>query len=142
MTRAAPPALFFYGVLRPDLASGRMAQLVALLAPGAPASVAGNLYAVPDPNGHFPVMVAGAGRVHGTLLPRGSRFGPAELAELDRFEGPDYARRRVSVRTADRRRHPADAYVWARPLARGFIAIPHGDFARYLAETGAPPLPG
>ena len=142
MTSALPPALFFYGVLRPDLASGRMAELVALLGPGVPASVAGNLFAVADEGGHYPVMVAGPGRVHGTLMAPGPRFGPAELAELDRFEGSDYARVPILARTGDGSEHPADAYLWTGALAPGLVPIAHGDFARYLAESGAAPLPG
>lgn len=137
-----PPALFFYGVLRPDLASGRMAELVALLGPGASASVAGSLYAVADLAGHYPVMVAGRDRVHGTLLPLGPAFSTAELAELDRFEGADYQRRPLLARTADSIEHPAEAYVWDHPITPALVAILHGDFARYLVETGAPPLPG
>ena len=142
MTGALPPALFFYGVLRPDLASGRMAELVALLGPGVAASVAGNLYAVADPGGHYPVMVAGPGRVHGTLLSLGPAFGPADLAEFDRFEGADYQREAVRACTGNSGEHPANAYLWNRPLMPGLVPIPHGDFARYLAETGAPPLTG
>jgi len=137
-----PPALFFYGVLRPDLASGRMAELVALLGPAVPASVAGVLFAVSGEGGHYPAMVAGPGRVHGTLLPLGPAFGPVHLAELDRFEGSDYQRCPVLARGGDGSARPADAYLWRRPLAPDLVAIPHGDFARYLAETAATPLPG
>ena len=86
-----PGALFFYGVLRPGLASGRMAELIALLGAARPATVPGQLYAVPDARGHYPVMVAAAGeeRVHGAILIRGSRFAATKLAELDAFEGFD-----------------------------------------------------
>lgn len=137
-----PPALFFYGVLRPDLASGRMAELVALLGPAIPASVAGSLFAVADADGHYPAMVAGPGRVRGTLLRLGPAFDHGELAELDAFEGPAYRRVSVVVRLGDGSEEAADAYLWCRPTAPDLIAIPHGDFARYLAETGASPLPG
>lgn len=137
-----PSALFFYGVLRPDLASGRMAELVALLGPAVPASVEGDLFAVASADGHYPVMVAGPGRVHGTLLPLRSGFSPAHLAELDRFEGDDYRRCPVRALLADGSESTADSYLWCRPVAPDLIAIPHGDFARYLAESGATPLPG
>ena len=100
------------------------------------------MFAVADQQGHYPVMVAGSGRVHGSLLPLGHDFSPAALAELDRFEGSDYQREPIRARTADGCEHPADAYLWTLPLTPGLVPIPHGDFARYLIETGAPPLPG
>ncbi len=137
-----PQALFFYGVLRPDLASGRMAELVALLGPAVPASVEGTLFAVASADGHYPVMVAGPGRVPGTLLPLGSGFSAEHMAELDRFEGDDYWRCPVRAQLADASESTADAYLWCRPVTPALIAIPHGDFARYLAESGATPLPG
>lgn len=152
MTIETPRALFFYGVLLPGLASGRMGELVALLGDAAPATVAGRLFAVPDPRGHFPVMLEAAGndRVSGAVLVPGPRFGAAELAELDAFEGfdparpeqSDYVRRGLSATLVDGRTVPADVYWWNRPVGTDFVPIAHGDFARYLAETGLPPLPG
>ena len=147
-----PDALFFYGVLRPGLASGRMAGLIALLGQARPATISGKLYAVPDPRGHYPVMIAaGAGeRVHGTVLIPGPRFGAAELAEFDAFEGfepgnpdgSDYLRRTLVATSSDGSAVDADAYHWNRAVGGDSILIAHGDFARYLAESGARPLPG
>ena len=147
-----PDALFFYGVLRPGLASGRMAGLIALLGQARPATISGKLYAVPDPRGHYPVMIAaGAGeRVHGTVLFPGPRFGAAELAEFDAFEGfepgnpdgSDYLRRTLVATSSDGSAVDADAYHWNRAVGGDSILIAHGDFARYLAESGARPLPG
>ena len=147
-----PQALFFYGVLLPGLVSGRMGELVARLGEALPATVAGCLFAVPDPRGHFPVMLEAAGesRVSGAVLVPDPRFGAAELAELDAFEGfdparpgqSDYVRRGLSARLGDGGTVSADAYCWNRPVGANFVPIPHGDFARYLAETGVPPLPG
>ena len=134
-------ALFFYGVLMPELATGRMAELVALLEPGQVATVAGKLFAIADPDGHHPAMVAGEGAVHGRLHQLGEQFGAAELAEMDAYEGGDYARRPVEVRRADGTLVSAEAYVWTGPTT-GLTTIEHGDFARYLAESGAPMLPG
>ncbi len=133
--------LFFYGVLMPELATGRMAELVALLEPGCPASVAGGLYAIADPEGHHPAMVAGAGQVLGRLHMQGPQFGAAELAELDVYEGAAYARLPVEARLADGALVQCEAYLWTQETA-DLALIPHGDFARYLAETGAPALPG
>ena len=147
-----PRALFFYGVLLPGLASGRMGELVALLGEAFPATVAGRLFAVPDPRGHFPVMLeaAGEGRVSGAILVPGPRFGAAELAELDAFEGfdparpgqSDYVRQGLSAALGDGSMVSADGYWWNSPVGADFVPIAHGDFARYLAETGLPPLPG
>jgi gamma-glutamylcyclotransferase (GGCT)/AIG2-like uncharacterized protein YtfP len=133
--------LFFYGVLMPELATGRMAELVALLAPGQAASVAGDLYAIADPEGHHPAMVAGAGRVFGRLHQLGERFGAAELAELDAYEGSAYARLPVTAQLSDGSIVAAEAYLWLSST-HDLAPILHGDFARYLAETGAPALPG
>ena len=147
-----PDALFFYGVLRPELASGRMAELVALLGDPRPATVAGRLYAVPDARGHYPVMIAGedGGRVRGIIMQLGAMFGGDALAELDAFEGfdpaahdsSDYIRHSVRAELADGTPLAADAYWWNRAVAADFIPIAHGDFARYLAESGARTLPG
>ena len=144
--------LFFYGVLMPGLVSGRMAELVALLGPPRSASVSGRLFAVPDPRGHYPVMVAAAGteRVSGAVLAPGPLFGSCDLAELDAFEGfdpadpigSDYVRESLHATLADGLTFGTDAYRWNRAIAADFIPIPHGDFARYLAVSGATPLPG
>ena len=133
--------LFFYGVLMPELATGRMSELVALLEPGRPATATGRLFAIADPLGHHPAMVEGEGAVHGRLHRLGPRFGAAELAEMDAYEGTDYARRAIVARLEDGSAVPCEAFLWLGPTA-GLAPIPHGDFARYLAESGAPPLPG
>ena len=143
--------LFFYGVLMSGLASGRMAELVALLEPGLAGTTRGRLYAVPDRRGHYPLLVADpAGEpVHGVVHRPGPAFNAAALAELDRFEGylPDdpagsaYLRRPVEV-SLDGTMVSCDAYLAHRSRPPGTIPVPHGDFLRYLAETGAAPLPG
>lgn len=134
-------ALFFYGVLMPELATGRMAELVALLEPGQPATAQGELFAIADPAGHHPAMIAGARAVHGRLHRAGPSFGAAELAEMDAYEGADYARRAVEVTLAGGEVAMAEAYVWTGSVT-ALAPIPHSDFARYLAESGAPVLPG
>ena len=133
--------LFFYGVLMPELATGRMAELVSLLEPGLPATANGRLFAIADPLGHHPAMVEGEGAVHGRLHQLGPHFGAAELAEMDAYEGADYARRAIVARLEDGSAVSCEAYLWLGPTT-GLEPIPHGDFARYLTESGAPPLPG
>lgn len=135
--------LFLYGVLMPHLATGRMAELVAKLAPGRAATVAGTLFAVPGPTGHYPVMIAGGEtRIIGRIHAPGPDLTPADLAELDAFEGADYRRSPVVAVLADGTAMPSQAYLWLGTPTPGLIAIEHGDFARYLDESGAPPLPG
>ncbi|MDP3675210.1 MAG: gamma-glutamylcyclotransferase family protein [Novosphingobium sp.] len=145
-------ALFFYGVLLPGLVSGRMAELVGLLDAGVPATVRGSLYAVPDPRGHYPVLVADpAGpMVKGRLHRSGPDFGEAELAEMDAFEGffpgdparSDYLRRGLTATLPDGREVNCEAYVWNRAIAGSFVPIHDGDFASYLGVSGAGALPG
>ena len=126
-----PGALFFYGVLRPGLASGRMAELIALLGRANPATVAGRLYAVPDPRGHYPVMMAAetGERVHGAVLIPGPRFGPAEFDAFESF-GPadpahsDYLRRSVLAEPAAGNTVEAHAYCWSGS-ARLLLESPH-----------------
>lgn len=131
--------LFLYGVLQPDLAEGTIAELVAGLGPGRPAVVTGNLYAVPERGGWHPAMVPdpAGGFVHGQLFD-GSRV---DIAALDAFEleGVDYDRRAIAVRAEGGHWTTAEAYCWRRPVT-GLEPIAHGDFARWLAETGHPVL--
>lgn len=128
--------LFFYGVLIEALASPIIRQLLAGLGPGQPATVQGDLYAVQAAGGWHPAMVAGSGTVHGVLY----EAGRVDLAGLDRFEGADYRRAAVTV-TSAQGEIEAQAYLWLRPVA-GLERIAHGDFARWLGETGNDPLSG
>ena len=134
--------LFFYGVLMPELASGRMAELISFLDAGVPAHVAGRLWAVRDPHGHFPVMIPGEGRVVGRLHRASEAFGERELAEMDAFEGSGYLRAPIVSIVADDVEVTCEAYLWRGAISPDFVPIPHGDFSRYLQETGAAPLPG
>lgn len=144
--------LFFYGVLLPGLVSGRMAELVGMLGAARRATVSGRLFAVADPRGHYPVMIAGDGgeRVGGAVFAPGLDFGPVELAELDAFEDfdpcgraqSDYVRESVIATLVDGATLVAEVYRWNRALPADAVPILHGDFARYLAESGARPLPG
>ena len=130
---------FFYGTLQQDLAIGEAAQLVAALGAGVPATVRAALFAMDDPDGSYPVLVPGASReVKGRLV-----FGPDDrrwLARLDAYEGTEYRRCPVRVRTADGEILRAEAYIYTRRRGAGLVPIPHGDFARFLTETGRKPL--
>ena len=129
-----------------------MAGLIALLSHARPATVSGKLYVVPDPRGHYPVMIAASAgeRVHGMVLTPGPRFGVAELAEFDAFERfdpsyperSDYLRLTLVATLSDGSAANADAYRWNRAIGNNCFPIAHGDFARYLAESEVNPLPG
>jgi len=80
-----PWHLFFYGVLRPDVAQWPFLEG---LGAGLPATTRGALYAIPDPDGWYPAMLPGTGLVHGAC----HEVGAVDLAAVDAFEGADYAR--------------------------------------------------
>jgi len=131
---AMPGQLFLYGVLQSALACGIVPALLAGLGPGRRAHVRGRLYAVRDAAGSYPAMIrdAMAGKVWGVLHDAGS----VDLAALDRFEGVEYRRADVAVFSDGKETVAAQAYLWNRQVDGAMPAIPHGDFARYLAETG------
>jgi gamma-glutamylcyclotransferase (GGCT)/AIG2-like uncharacterized protein YtfP len=136
MTR--PTHLFLYGVLREGVGDW---PFLAGLGLGATATTTGALYAIPDPGGWFPALILTQARfstiVHGTLHEAGS----VDLAPIDAFEGADYARTSVPVDGWDARgRTLADAYVWTADLPAGAEPIAHGDFVRWLEETGNRPF--
>ena len=137
--------LFFYGVLLADVASARIAAMLNGLGPGRAATATGVLYAVPDPRGWYPVLLPGDGEVHGMV----HEAGTVDIAGLDRFEGVDpqdprageYRREVVPVSVGETT-FEAQAYLYNRDPALGFAHIAHGDFARWLRETGNSPLAG
>lgn len=139
--------LFLYGTLMKDVARGYPARLAAGLGEGQPATVRGALYAVREGCAVYPALVPRAPtRVMGVLynLPD----DPAWLAALDRFENYDprrptageYVRRPVEARLASGALVLAEAYIYRRALQPGLRRIAHGDFARYLADTGFKPF--
>lgn len=130
---------FFYGTLQQDLAHGEAARLVAGLGDGAPAMVRGSLFALDDPQGCYPVLVAGGSRkVRGRVVmcPDDRRW----IARMDAYEGAEYRRCPVRAHLADGSAVSAEAYLYSRRRGAGLRPIPHGDFARFLAETGRAPL--
>jgi gamma-glutamylcyclotransferase (GGCT)/AIG2-like uncharacterized protein YtfP len=126
--------LFFYGVLIAEIAPPPVQRLLAGIGPARPATVRGLLYAVDDPKGAHPAMVAGDGVVKGMLYEAGS----VDLAGLDAFEGENYARCPI-VTLCDGEPVEAEAYLWVAPVEQ-LDTIPDGDFARWLAESGRAPI--
>ncbi|MGB3711970.1 MAG: gamma-glutamylcyclotransferase family protein [Erythrobacter sp.] len=132
MTR--PDHVFFYGVLREGVGDWPFLEGLGL---GAPATVDGALFAIPDAGGWYPALVLTQARyataIHGTLHEAGS----VNLAAIDAFEGQDYARQEVAVDGWEAGGETrAQAYIWTGDLPDGAEPIPHGDFVRWLEETG------
>lgn len=124
--------LFFYGVLREGLGDW---PFLAGIGPGRAATTRGTICAIPDPSGWYPALLPGDGVVHGAIHARGG----ADLAAMDEFEGPRYRRQAVPV-TVEGGTLAAEAYLWIDALPARAEPIAHGDFARWLAETGRKPL--
>jgi len=137
---------FFYGTLRRDIATAPSAKLIEGLELVGPATLRGRIFAKQDPRGIYPVLVRGGiGTVHGIVCRGGERFGIRSLAALDRYEGAaakggEYVRRPMSVSLQGGGAIIADAYLYTRRVTSDLVPIPHGDFARWLAETGERPF--
>jgi gamma-glutamylcyclotransferase (GGCT)/AIG2-like uncharacterized protein YtfP len=130
-----PAYLFLYGTLQPA-ADTRMSRWLAQRSGAAmAASAPGRLVALRSGDGWYPALVPGrAGeRCVGTLVR--AVFGPGDLALLDRYEGREYRRGVLRVRTSAGS-HAAGVYVWHGAPPVGAIAIPGGDFLAWLARTG------
>ena len=104
----------------------------------------GELWAIPDPAGWYPALVAGTGAVHGRLYAAMDEFGADDLARLDGWEdyrpgNPDdslYRREAMQVTDAGGNRVTAQVYRFNRPLPDGALAIVDGDFHAWLSATG------
>ncbi|BBC71568.1 gamma-glutamylcyclotransferase [Altererythrobacter sp. B11] len=133
--------LFVYGVLIRELARGRAAELIAALDDGVPATVRGTLYALNSPDGGwYPILLPDphGAPVHGIV----HEAGRVDWLAMDEFEdahgGPDaeYERRDLPVTLGNGFTTSAFAYCYVRDLPADAMPIPHGDFGRWLRETG------
>ena len=137
---------FFYGTLIAGNANAVAQAVHGRLLPLGPATARGQLYAIADPQGWYPALVAGKGVVHGQLYAAGPEFNAADLAALDGFENcdparpgeSDYGREAVVVIDAGSQPRTAQVYRWLRPLPEAAPFIADGDFARWLAIGGLP----
>lgn len=114
--------------------------IAARLVKGEAASVPGRLFAIRGGNGWFPALVpakSGA-RVRGTLCQL--RLTPGDLARLDRYEGLEYRRAGLPVRTACGGRVRAQVYLWRIALPAKAPAIAGGDFPDWLRRTRRRPF--
>ncbi|MCT2399173.1 gamma-glutamylcyclotransferase family protein [Novosphingobium mangrovi (ex Huang et al. 2023)] len=127
--------LFVYGTLQPQ-ASTRMGRWVgARLEHAQAATVPGRLFAIRGGNGWFPALVpakSGA-RVRGTLCDL--VLAPGDLARLDRYEGREYRRMGLPVRTDDGTVRQAQVYLWRIALPPASPVIGDGDFLDWLRRT-------
>jgi len=101
-----------------------------------PARVPGRIRAVKGGNGWFPALVSprSGARVQGTLCQLVLRAG--ELAKLDRYEGREYRRVSLPVRTASGRSARAQVYCWRVALPDGALVIRGGNYLGWLERTG------
>ncbi|WP_183030061.1 gamma-glutamylcyclotransferase family protein [Altericroceibacterium spongiae] len=138
--------LFFYGVLLGDVAPPAVKALLADLGPGRKGTVQGMLYAVPDPEGSYPVLIKGTARVHGMV----HEARGVDMAALDLFEGIDphdpanseYRRIVMEAVLEDGSTMMSQAYFYNREIGDHLVPLEHGDFTRYLLETGFRPYSG
>jgi gamma-glutamylcyclotransferase (GGCT)/AIG2-like uncharacterized protein YtfP len=145
---------FFYGTLMADSGSPVAAAAHRLLHDIGPATARGTLHAIRevgvDGEGWYPVLLAGAGPVHGRLYEAAPGFGEADLAALDAYEefdprdpaGSLYLRGTIIVTEAGGAFHEAQAYSFNRPLPPGAQPIADGDFRAWLAREGLRPFGG
>jgi gamma-glutamylcyclotransferase (GGCT)/AIG2-like uncharacterized protein YtfP len=124
--------LFVYGTLKRSDPKGphRLLRGARYLSPG---SIWGELYDL----GAYPGVLREAAakrRVFGELYELPDQDAPRTLRELDRYEGPEFTRERVFVRTRRGRRRAAWTYLLRNsPGARARL-IPSG---RYQVKRGA-----
>lgn len=138
--------IFLYGTLQKPLARGCAAGLAAVLGQGRPGWTRGSLHLVRDAQGAYPALLRGYGKVAGTVYQLPAE--PGWLARVDAYEGcrradpagSEYIRRPLRVILCDGRAIGAQAYFYNRLPRDAGEHIAHGDFARFIRETGLPLL--
>lgn len=139
---------FFYGTLIAGSDNPVTAAAHALLRDRGPATARGTLLAVCDAaEGCYPILLSGAGPVHGRLYEAAPGFGEADLAALDAYEefdpadpaGSLYLRGTILVTDAEGAFHEAQAYSFNGLPPSGAQPIADGDFSAWLTREGLKP---
>lgn len=127
--------LFLYGTLQPAARTTMARWIEQRLVSSTDAAAAGRIFAVNDAGGWFPAFVRARSPalVRGTLCELDLRAG--ELALLDRYEGVEYRRLAVPIRTGGGSRGTAQLYLWRVALPRGTRPIRSGDFLEWLRDN-------
>lgn len=125
--------LFLYGTLQPA-ADTEMARWLRERATATmPATAPGTIHAVPSPQGWYPALLRGHGRVQGTLVD--CALERRDLVRLDRYEGHEYRRKAMRARCGAET-VVAQAWIWRGPLPDDAAPVGGGDFLAWLAQTG------
>ena len=135
---------FFYGTLLAGSSSQIALDVHRKLRALGPATVRGRLYAVPDPEGWYPILKPGCRQVRGELYETSPEFRRSDLAALDAYEDFDpsdpsgslYLRKKVTVVPGGGAPVIANAYVFNRTLPAAARPIRQGDFPEWLSEIG------
>ena len=141
-----PDRFFFYGTLMAGSGNPVASRLHTRLHPLGRATVAGTLFAIPDPQGWYPALLPGEGLVHGTLHAAAADFAEADLAAIDAFEdfvptdpaASLYCRIALPVSHDSGAVIEAQVYRYNRALPNGALAIVQGDFAAFARSHGLP----
>lgn len=128
--------LFLYGTLQPAARTGMSRWIERRILWSRAATATGRMFALREGKGWFPALVPAKGyaRVRGTLCELDLR--PGELARLDRYEGTEYRRVVLPVRTGNRGTVAAQAYLWRTALAGDARPVRSGDFLGWLRDNG------
>jgi gamma-glutamylcyclotransferase (GGCT)/AIG2-like uncharacterized protein YtfP len=133
----SPRRLFVYGSLR----AGEENPMAALLHRHArhlgEGTIHAGLYAISWYSGAAPCEDAAA-VVHGDVFELHPETADRVMAELDAYEGSEFALRAVEVTLADETRVGAMAYLFAASVA-GLRRIEHGDWRRERGAAGPVP---
>lgn len=125
--------LFLYGTLQAASGTEMARWLHDRVSETTPASLPGTIHAVPSPQGWYPALLRGHGRVQGTLAD--CALARRDLIRLDRYEGHEYRRKAMRARGAGAT-VVAQAWIWRGPLPADAVAVAGGDFLSWLAQTG------
>lgn len=125
--------LFLYGTLQAASDTEMARWLHERVSESASASVPGTIHAVPSPQGWYPALLRGHGRVNGTLVD--CKLERRDLVRLDRYEGQEYRRKAMRARCGGETL-VAQAWIWRGPLPDDAVPVAGGDFLGWLAQTG------